>query len=130
MQFYLDLAPIPWHRPGRSRSGHRYQVAADRTYQRHVRDAVLAEMYTNKWRRIESAHPVELHLNFYLERGKTVRRRMPTTKPDLDNLEKNIKDALNGVAWHDDAQVCDVTKKKRYATRRPYIEIRIIEGYP
>lgn len=26
-------------------------------------------------------------------------------KPDLDNLEKAVKDALKGVAWHDDAQV-------------------------
>lgn len=26
-------------------------------------------------------------------------------RPDLDNLEKQICDALNGVAWHDDAQV-------------------------
>lgn len=29
-------------------------------------------------------------------------------KPDLDNLIKGVKDALNGIAYKDDAQVCDM----------------------
>jgi Holliday junction resolvase RusA-like endonuclease len=29
----------------------------------------------------------------------------PTTKPDLDNLAKNIKDVLKGIFWIDDCQV-------------------------
>ena len=37
-----------------------------------------------------------------------------TTKPDLDNIEKLLKDALNGVAWVDDAQIAKVAKLKRY----------------
>ena len=39
----------------------------------------------------------------------------PTTKPDLDNLEKAVWDALNEVLWHDDAQVVKVYKEKQYA---------------
>lgn len=39
----------------------------------------------------------------------------PTTKPDIDNVEKAIFDGLNGVVWRDDVQVVDVTKRKRYA---------------
>lgn len=39
----------------------------------------------------------------------------PTTKPDIDNVEKAIFDGLNGVAWKDDVQVVRVTKEKRYA---------------
>lgn len=39
----------------------------------------------------------------------------PTKKPDIDNVEKAIFDAINGVVWHDDVQVCDVSKRKRYA---------------
>lgn len=35
-------------------------------------------------------------------------------KPDLDNIEKLYLDALNGVAFLDDAQVCEVLKRKRY----------------
>lgn len=39
----------------------------------------------------------------------------PTTKPDIDNVEKAVFDGLNGVVWKDDVQVVDVIKRKRYA---------------
>lgn len=38
----------------------------------------------------------------------------PTTKPDIDNVEKAIFDGLNGVVWRDDVQVVEVRKRKRY----------------
>ena len=38
----------------------------------------------------------------------------PTTKPDLDNILK-MMDALNGVAWKDDAQVVSVLIQKYYS---------------
>lgn len=38
----------------------------------------------------------------------------PTTKPDIDNVEKAIFDACNGIVWHDDVQVVRVKKAKRY----------------
>jgi Holliday junction resolvase RusA-like endonuclease len=41
-------------------------------------------------------------------------RVLPTTKPDIDNVEKAIFDALNGVVWRDDVQVVRVMKAKRY----------------
>lgn len=31
----------------------------------------------------------------------------PTSKPDLDNITKAAWDALNGLIWHDDAQVVE-----------------------
>lgn len=39
----------------------------------------------------------------------------PTTKPDIDNVEKAIFDAINKVVWKDDVQVVDVRKSKRYS---------------
>jgi Holliday junction resolvase RusA-like endonuclease len=38
----------------------------------------------------------------------------PTGKPDLDNICKAFSDALNGIAYTDDALICDVTLRKRY----------------
>ena len=38
----------------------------------------------------------------------------PTTKPDIDNVEKAIFDGCNGVVWRDDVCVVAVTKEKRY----------------
>ena len=37
-----------------------------------------------------------------------------TKKPDADNLAKAILDALNGVAYPDDAQIVTLTVRKRY----------------
>lgn len=48
----------------------------------------------------------------------------PTTKPDIDNIEKIIYDAINGVVWKDDVQVVDVRKVKRYGPV-PGVSVRI-----
>ena len=40
----------------------------------------------------------------------------PTTKPDIDNVEKAIFDGCNGVVWRDDVCVVAVTKEKRYGS--------------
>ena len=41
--------------------------------------------------------------------------RWPTKKPDSDNIIKIILDALNGVCYYDDAQICKVNFEKKYA---------------
>lgn len=39
----------------------------------------------------------------------------PTTKPDADNIQKIVFDALNDIVWQDDKQIVTVAFKKRYA---------------
>ena len=58
-------------------------------------------------------------------------RILPTVKPDSDNVEKSIKDGLNGVVWHDDCQVVDTVKVKVYR-EIPGIRVRVteLEKYP
>lgn len=46
------------------------------------------------------------------------------SKPDHDNLEKQVGDALNGVAWVDDAQIVKSSCGKRYGTPER-LEVRI-----
>lgn len=38
-----------------------------------------------------------------------------TQRPDADNIGKLIADALNGIAWADDAQIADLRVIKRWA---------------
>ena len=47
-------------------------------------------------------------------------------KPDLDNLVKSVLDALNDVAWHDDAQIVELHVSKHYVSS-PHIYIAIHE---
>lgn len=53
-----------------------------------------------------------------------------TCKPDADNIEKLVMDALNGVAWIDDSQVTDpnVHKKYRYRGAPERTTVRILWG--
>lgn len=47
----------------------------------------------------------------------------PTKKPDVDNVVKIVLDALNGFAWHDDAQVIDLHISKTYTEREPFVRV-------
>lgn len=53
--------------------------------------------------------------------GKSTREKMchmelrPTKKPDLDNVAKIICDALNGLAYKDDAQVVELRVHKDFS---------------
>jgi Holliday junction resolvase RusA-like endonuclease len=39
----------------------------------------------------------------------------PTARPDIDNLQKTVLDALNTIAWADDSQVIEISCSKFYA---------------
>jgi Holliday junction resolvase RusA-like endonuclease len=53
----------------------------------------------------------------------------PQTKPDLDNVAKLTLDALNGIAWFDDAQVVRLTIDKRYSAA-PGLDVEVREWRP
>lgn len=48
----------------------------------------------------------------------------PTRKPDVDNIGKVVLDALNGIAYHDDAQVIELVVGKYY-DQNPRIYVRM-----
>ena len=47
----------------------------------------------------------------------------PTKKPDADNIAKVVCDALNGLAYKDDAQVIDWTVHKRFGDPKVIVKI-------
>lgn len=51
----------------------------------------------------------------------------PQVKPDLDNVEKIIYDALNGIAYTDDSHITQMTISKHYSDV-PRVEITIEEA--
>ena len=51
----------------------------------------------------------------------------PVKKPDADNIAKIICDALNEVAYRDDAQVVNLRVMKRYTTDEPRVVVTIKE---
>lgn len=59
--------------------------------------------------------PLEASARFYLPRPKSVRRDLPTAKPDLSKLLRALEDPLNGRAYVDDARIVRWTALKLYA---------------
>lgn len=64
-------------------------------------------------------HPVsgdawDISLTFFLKRPKTVKRRFPTTKPDLDKLVRGVLDPLSKVIYKDDSQVVSLSATRKY----------------
>lgn len=65
--------------------------------------------------------PVRLRAVFYMPTPQSlspVWRWLPTTKPDLDKLERATWDALTGIVFRDDAQIVDGARRKLYALDR------------
>lgn len=50
----------------------------------------------------------------------------PQVKPDLDNIEKIVYDALNGIAYTDDSHITEMSISKHYGLV-PRVEITIEE---
>ena len=65
--------------------------------------------------------PIHVGLTFYLERGKTVKRKYPCAKGsgDVDKLVRGVLDAFTGVAYVDDVQVVSCSAKKLYTDGEP-----------
>jgi hypothetical protein len=63
--------------------------------------------------------PVKIRLAFHLPRPKTVTRKWPGVKPDLDKLIRSTFDGLTmGGLYTDDALVISVSATKQYSTDR------------
>ena len=68
--------------------------------------------------------PLRLKCSFLMPRPKRLYRKKDaegevwsSSRPDLDNLIKAVKDALNGIVWHDDSQVASLTVEKHYHSK-------------
>jgi crossover junction endodeoxyribonuclease RusA len=74
--------------------------------------------------------PLEMNLTFVMPRPKRLKlggREPYDRKPDLDNMEKAVMDALNERIYVDDSQVCSKTSKKWYAAsdEEPHVLVEI-----
>lgn len=55
-----------------------------------------------------------MELRFVLLKPKSVKRKYPSVAPDLDHYVRAIGDALKGVTFLDDCQVCEIVASKVY----------------
>lgn len=127
IQFTVDAIPVPQPRQRHAvvRGHVRNYTPKDHPVQAFKLAVQLAARQAYHSAPLTGA--LELWVVFAMPRPKSVKRSHPTGKPDLDNLVKGLLDALKGIAWGDDAQVCKMNLVKRYADESACVDVMIEE---
>lgn len=80
---------------------------------RKIMTAAARDALPRGWYPISS--PISVEMCFYLPKGKSVRRAVPTTPPDLDKLIRAVGDSFtNAGVWKDDSFIVKLEAKKNY----------------
>lgn len=137
LAFDIPGQPIGQGRPKFSTiNGHAraYDPEKSRNYKAYVKLLATQAMKDNGFTMIEG--PCVLSINAYFEVPKSKSKKFreaalngleyPTKKPDADNILKAIQDALNGLAYKDDALIVRLGVTKLYS-EIPRVEVTLIE---
>lgn len=133
IQFTIPGATQAQERPKFSRAGKGVK-AVDPPKSRAYKEVVKLIAWKNKPQKL-ILEPLRLEVDVYLMPPKKYHTRpkmaliasgelRPTTKPDLDNLVKGIKDGCSKIIWHDDAQIVEMVVRKFY-DMQPRAEVKI-----
>ncbi len=131
----LPIEPMPKLRP-------RFRVVRGRVfthtpYATKTFENEVAALYLTRAKglKFEAHEPLQVKIEFYMQHPKSFTKKKiqaiedglfkHTVKPDLDNLTKALLDALNDIAWHDDAQIVDLQVCKEYTTGDGFINLYI-----
>lgn len=132
IEFIVLGNPCGKQRPKFSRSGyfvHTYTPDMTVNYENLVKLEYCRQVGKS---RFESDAQIVMQITAFFQIPKSVSQKkrtamlrgeiLPTKKPDYDNIAKIVTDALNGIAYDDDAQVVIGTVAKRYS-ENPRVEV-------
>ena len=129
MKIVIDLPPVSKERPHFGK-GHAYTPENTRVYE----EAVKLIASTKVKQPLSGA--LKMTLIFYMPIPKSWSEKRkeqalrgeirPTTRPDIDNLEKAICDGLNGVAYIDDRLIVEKHTYEYYGKPRTEIWLQKI----
>ena len=122
--FYLWIPGEPVGKAERTAGKRRHLTSETRAYMQ-----IVQEVWAYNGRpEGRSGSPIDFVLTAYYKRPKDhyrvggelsvkgLREDIPLRKPDITNVVKLVEDALNGLAWKDDAHVFAQTNRKHWAT--------------
>lgn len=109
--FSIPMEPVAKGRPRMTKTGRAFTPQKTRTAEGTIKYFAARAIEGRPMPLFDG--PVELRVEFIFPRGASVKRRLHSVKPDLDNLIKSM-DALNGIVWVDDSQIQFLTAQKTY----------------
>jgi Holliday junction resolvase RusA-like endonuclease len=136
--FRVDGTPIGKGRPKFARRGNfvsTYTPTKTRDYEDLITDAAKQAMGSSE--PLETPIAVYFYITMPIPISYSKKRReaclmnleRPMKKPDTDNIIKCFLDAMNGVIYKDDSQVCSIHATKVYGSIG-MVEILIKEDLP
>jgi Holliday junction resolvase RusA-like endonuclease len=126
--FFVPGDVVPWARAGGGKTGHRFTPTKQRNYAGVLKSMCVDAMHGGA----PLAGPIRLALTAVYPWPKSMsagKRQAPgaqwrVSKPDVDNCMKIVGDALNKVAWLDDAQIAVASLCKVYG-EQPGLEVSV-----
>lgn len=137
IHFTVPGPPVGKARPKvvRARNGMSMTYTPDKTvaYEELVRLRFNESLQGHPFEPLEGALRIKIFAGYPIPKSTSKKRRaamlagteLPAKKPDWDNIGKIICDALNGVAYGDDAQITDPSMRKRYIDGPGQVEVWI-----
>ena len=86
-------------------------------------ESLIADMARLQFKHEPLTGPLRVDWEFVFEHPKSWSKKRKaetywhTSKPDFDNIMKLVGDALNGIVWHDDSQICTGGYSKHYGDK-------------
>ena len=126
----VPVTPVAKARPRVGKHGNVYTPKKTQEFENTVR------FFASKTIKRPLDGAVKLTVRFYFPRPKKLywkNKDMPPVlhdkRPDISNLIKSVEDALNGIAYRDDAQIAVVHAEKWYHSGddddKPCVEIEV-----
>ena len=110
VSLYFEVPPVAKQR-ARVARGRAYTPKKTSDFEANIKRLAM-----HQWNRPVLLGPVKASIYFILPRPKSRKTGVwVSVRPDLDNYIKSVLDALNGITWEDDAQVCMLHAEKQYA---------------
>lgn len=130
MKIEIEIEPVSKGRPRFNKRGHVYTPAKTKNYEKIIKaelmahrpeilggachlDMTFVRSIPKKWNKKKKQQAIDHEIR-------------PVTTPDLDNYEKAVMDAANGVLYKDDSQIVSKHTRKIYG-EVPKVVIKIEE---
>lgn len=132
IRFTIPGEPKGKGRPRLGRSGHAYTPHDTAVYENLVKVCFKGEYPEFPPIGPDTGITVRITAYYGIPKSTSKKKRLamllehlrPLKKPDCDNIVKIVCDALNGIAYHDDAQIYELYFIKKYSDT-PRVEMSI-----
>jgi Holliday junction resolvase RusA-like endonuclease len=128
IEFVVPGTVVPWARTAGGKNGHRFTPGKQARYMTALK--LICQAATKGAKPLEGPIALEVMATYAWPKSLSAKKRaLPgaawrTGRPDADNIAKIIGDALNNIAWLDDAQISVASIRKTYSDH-PGLTIKI-----